>query len=91
MQNDKINLDVWYTCNKDGHNDTVSTVSPNYVTVSYAIFLKWPTDDILRIRNVVNYIRNTKVRIELLKSVGNIKAKVRLSKMSNYNKILLLD
>lgn len=76
MQNDKINSDVWYTCNKNGHNSTRSTASDHYATVSYAIFLKWPTDNILRIRNIVNYIRNTKVRVEMLKTVGNIRAKV---------------
>lgn len=85
MQNDKINPDVWYTCNKDGLNATDSDASGIYVTVGYVIFLKWPTDSILRIRNIVNYMRNTKVRIEMLKSVGNIKAKVNFSKMSNYN------
>lgn len=82
MQNDKINSDVWYTCNKDGHNATISMASDHYSTVSYAIFLQWPIDNLLHIRNMVNYIRNTKVRVEMLETVGNIKTKVSLSKIS---------
>lgn len=76
-QNDKINLDVWYTCNKYKHNATEFIPSQTNVAVGYAIFLKWPKDNVLRITNMADHIKSANIRIAMLKAAGNVMTKVK--------------
>ncbi|XP_013182466.1 PREDICTED: tissue alpha-L-fucosidase-like isoform X1 [Papilio xuthus] len=74
-QNDSLNQDVWYTCRKVKHSHRHPTAIPrdnDNVTAIYAIFLKWPTTNILLLKDLSTYLHNGVYKIELLGNEGLI-------------------
>ncbi|XP_026329132.1 putative alpha-L-fucosidase [Hyposmocoma kahamanoa] len=69
-QRDTLNLDVWYTCKKERYDTFRLSNIPNKndsIVAIYAIFLKWPVDDILSVKDLSSYIsKNEFDQISLL-------------------------
>ncbi|XP_072943707.1 alpha-L-fucosidase-like [Epargyreus clarus] len=68
-QNDTLNPDVWYTCKKteyDGLHPTSPPQNANDVPVIYAILLRWPADDVLKLENVANSLHAGTYQIQML-------------------------
>lgn len=60
-QNDKINPLVWYTCKKQKYDPWRTSHVPkanDIIEAVYAIFLKWPTDNLLRVNDLRHYLNN---------------------------------
>lgn len=70
-QRDSLNTNVWYTCKKNVYNSTNPTVAPkgSLITAIYVIFLKWPQESKLRIRDLAQYVTN-ETRFQILKREG---------------------
>lgn len=71
-QNDSRNADVWYTSKKkriETYNNTLAK-SKEIFTELYAFFLKWPSNNVLLLGNLVHFMRNISYNIELLVSGG---------------------
>lgn len=59
-QQDSLNPNVWYTCYKYPYDCQKPTRLPNAdddITAIYAIFLKWPENNELRIKDIVPYAK----------------------------------
>lgn len=70
-QRDSLNTDAWYTCKKKESNGTnpIATPKGSLITAIYVIFLKWPQDSKLRLRDLAHYV-NSESRFEILKREG---------------------
>lgn len=63
------NADVWYTCTIEKYRPLRPTALPaesDTVTAIYAIFLKWPVDDVLTLHYLTPYIVNENITIHLI-------------------------
>lgn len=63
---DSLNADVWYTCVKKEYHPLNPTNVPeetDTIKAVYAIFLKWPVDDKLRLKDLTFYIKNENLTI----------------------------
>lgn len=66
-QRDSVNRNVWYTCTKGKHlqgganNETIQTIK-----AVYAIFLKWPLYNQLKLRDMISHLRNADFQIQLM-------------------------
>ncbi|XP_072943709.1 tissue alpha-L-fucosidase-like isoform X2 [Epargyreus clarus] len=68
-QNDSENHDVWYTCTKTRYDDVHPTAVPrrnDVVTAIYAMFLKWPSDNVLKVRDLWSYLQRGNYQIQLM-------------------------
>ncbi|XP_026329129.1 tissue alpha-L-fucosidase-like [Hyposmocoma kahamanoa] len=68
-QNDSLNPHVWYTCKKETYDPLrVSDVprANDSILSIYAIFLLWPVDDTLSVKDLTNYMKNNNYHIQLL-------------------------
>lgn len=70
-QRDSLNTNSWYTCKKKEYNSRSPTAAPKGTLIAaiYVIFLKWPYNNILRIRDLAHYV-NTESLFEILKPEG---------------------
>lgn len=58
---DTFNADTWYTCTKKEYHPLNPINTPEQtdtIEAIYAIFLKWPVDDKLRLTDLVSFIKN---------------------------------
>lgn len=66
-QEDSLNRDVWYTCAKSKHLiNEIKEETINALQAVYAIFLKWPKDNKLRIKDLVSYINREDFQILMM-------------------------
>lgn len=90
-QRDSVNSDVWYTCHKQYYDAFRLSNVPNKhdsILAVYAIFLKWPIDHVLNIKDVVSYIsKNEKCKISFLLPGNYIILNVSLF-IKNFNKMV---
>lgn len=59
IQNDSYNRDVWYTCTKEEYNAINPVDVPRQtdtLTAVYVIFLNWPENNALKVRDVVHHL-----------------------------------
>lgn len=81
VQNDTINSNVWYTCKKSRYNALKPTARPtksDNITAIYAIFLKWPVENILKVKNITSYLHKGIYKVQLL---GNENNELEVSKI----------
>lgn len=74
-QNDTLNGYVWYTCKKTTYNALCPTSVPkntDNVTAIYAIFLEWPNENVLPIKDVATYLGNDTYKLQLLGNKDNL-------------------
>lgn len=68
-QNDSLNSHVWYTCKKQTYDplrvSDVPRVNDTILAI-YAIFLLWPVDDKLNVKDLTSYMQNNNYHIDLL-------------------------
>lgn len=68
-ETDDINDNIYYTCIKD-HYDPYKTAAPpgkaTDVNIVYTIFFKWPLNGIIKIRNIIAFMRETPCGVILL-------------------------
>lgn len=60
-QRDTFNADIWYTCTKKEYHPLTPINTPDerdVIEAIYAIFLKWPADDKLRLKDLLVYLKN---------------------------------
>lgn len=60
-QNDAHNPHVWYTCKKQQYDPLRTSNVPkanDLIIAVYAIFLKWPADDLLKIKDLRPYFHD---------------------------------
>ncbi|XP_060800381.1 tissue alpha-L-fucosidase [Amyelois transitella] len=68
-QNDTIEGDVWYTCAKTNYDANHPVRKPNAsdnITNIYAIFLRWPRDNILKMRYITPYLHSGNYKVMML-------------------------
>lgn len=68
-QNDTAEEKVWYTCTKVKYNAKHPTRKPlrtDTITNIYAIFLEWPTSNVLELRYLTPYLHSGKFKVKLL-------------------------
>ncbi|XP_026326719.1 alpha-L-fucosidase-like [Hyposmocoma kahamanoa] len=73
FQKDKLsNTDVWYTCKTERlqRSKLMAPIESDTITSIYAIFLKWPVDDTLKLYCLTPYIVNENITIQLLMPDG---------------------
>ncbi|XP_049879995.1 tissue alpha-L-fucosidase-like [Pectinophora gossypiella] len=78
-QNDTANDDVWYTCTKLQYNAAEPTAIPELsdtITAVYAIFMKWPVYDLLRVRDIVPVLLNSTYQVQMLGQKGYLEWRV---------------
>lgn len=74
-QNDSLNPNVWYTCVKEPYHKfepIAIPISSDTIKAVYAIFLKWPTDGILRIKDAQSALTDQNYMIQLIKPNGYV-------------------
>lgn len=68
-QTDEINNNTYYTCIKD-HYDPYKTAAPPVkatdVSIVYTIFFKWPLNSIIKVRNIMAFMKETPCLVMLL-------------------------
>ncbi|KAG6440413.1 hypothetical protein O3G_MSEX001294 [Manduca sexta] len=72
-QNDTLNGDVWYTCTKTTYNARNPIAKPSRsdtVTAVYAIFLKWPGNSILKLKDVAPSMLSGNYHVQMLGQDG---------------------
>lgn len=72
-QNDTKNGDIWYTCKKIEYNAMQPTAPPkstDILAAIYAIFLKWPSNNILELHNITSVLHKGTYKVELLGNEG---------------------
>lgn len=70
-QKDVFNSYVWYTCMKPKYNREHPTAIPNTsdtIAAVYAIFLKWPINNTLKVGNLITLLKTKDYQIRLLGS-----------------------
>lgn len=68
-QNDSLNPHVWYTCKKLVYNPWRTSHIPSAddtIIAIYVIFLKWPYDDVLLVKDLIYYLTDREYQIYLL-------------------------
>lgn len=68
-QIDDVNDTIYYTCVKDNydpHKPAAPPVTATDVSVVYTIFFKWPLNSIVKIRNIMAFMRETPCAVTLL-------------------------
>ncbi|XP_013146115.1 PREDICTED: tissue alpha-L-fucosidase-like [Papilio polytes] len=79
-QNDSINPDVWYTCQKIPYNAIYPTAKPlltDTVSKIFAIFLTWPISNRILLKDVTGYILTSVYEIVLLGNDGDLPREVK--------------
>lgn len=66
-QRDSVNADVWYTCRVAKSQDGQAARTANSV---YAIFLTWPKDNRLSMKDVTSYLYTGAYKVALLGNDG---------------------
>lgn len=72
-QNDSRNANVWYTCRKtsyDGLRPTSKPLKTNKVSATYAIFLKWPANNVLEVKDLTPYLHSGNFAVGMLGKAG---------------------
>lgn len=72
-QNDSRNANVWYTCRKtsyDGLRPTSKPLKTDKVSATYAIFLKWPTNNVLEVKDLTPYLHSGNFAVGMLGKAG---------------------
>ncbi|XP_075969352.1 alpha-L-fucosidase isoform X2 [Anticarsia gemmatalis] len=72
-QNDTLNGNVWYTCVKPNYNAVHPTAMPHKgekITAIYAIILKWPSNSVLTVRDVMDILHSGTYKVEMLGNKG---------------------
>lgn len=68
-QVDEMNDNIYYTCIKD-HYDPYKTAAPPSktcdVSIVYTIFFTWPLDSIVKLRNIMAFMKETPCVVMLL-------------------------
>lgn len=83
-QRDSLNPDVWYTCAKQPYHQFEPIAMPylsDTVEAVYAIFLKWPSDGILRIKDAQSALSSHNQKIKLLNHSGYVSVNVSIKLM----------
>lgn len=78
-QRDSFDSDVWYTCKKTKYNPYNPTMIPgnfDIITTIYVIFLSWPGDNVLRIKDLTSHLINAKFHIYMVQPVNKKKVSV---------------
>lgn len=73
-QNDSLNPNVWYTCKKQIYNPWRTSHVPaanDKIIAVYVIFLQWPVDDLLLIKDLSYYLKDKEYNIYLLEPGDN--------------------
>lgn len=67
-QKDSFNSNVWYTCTIGEYRGNYRSINASVHTTKavYAIFLKWPEDNMLRIMDLVPYIMEEEFDIYMI-------------------------
>lgn len=81
-QRDSLNPDVWYTCAKQQYHQLNPVDVPNVsetIKAVYAIFLKWPGDDILKIKDAEYLVTSKNWNIQLIKPKGYASVSVSIN------------
>ncbi|CAG9126963.1 unnamed protein product [Plutella xylostella] len=72
-QNDSRNTNVWYTCRKtsyDGLRPTSKPLKTDKVSATYAIFLKWPANNVLQVKDLTPYLHSGNFAVGMLGKAG---------------------
>lgn len=89
-QNDNLSTQVWYTCTlrqRDMYMDPVRHY--NNVDAVYVIFLNWPKNNTLLIKDLAPYLKNRNFQIDMLTPQGSTIVTVRYSVLINKTTALL--
>ncbi|XP_023947053.1 tissue alpha-L-fucosidase [Bicyclus anynana] len=78
-QNDTYNSNVWYTCTKQDYDGDRPTSRPKHsdvINAVYAIFLHWPRDNMLTLRDIAPYLHTGTYKVQLLGNDGILNWKI---------------
>ncbi|CAH2268887.1 tissue alpha-L-fucosidase isoform X2 [Pararge aegeria] len=78
-QNDTYNANVWYTCTKQEYDAERPTSRPkpsDVITSVYAVFLHWPRDNMLKLRDIAPYLHTGTYKVQLLGNEGTLNWKI---------------